>query len=145
MEPAADLHIPRLKFGLLMLAVTALGLACAWIVAGAMGGEGDASRSAAMALACGSFFTFIPAVARISHEYWGVAVLFCGAARILAVLGVAYLITSSDASRPVFMGAAGGAGLVMIVESALAVMFLSQIERARERMKKSASPAVERV
>lgn len=147
MDTGAELEIPRLKFGLLMLGVTVLGLACAWIVAGLGSGSEAESRSAAMALAIGSFLTFIPAVARISRDYWGVAVLFCGAARILAVLGIAYLITNSDPSRPsrpIFMGAASGAGLVMIAESALAVVFLSQIERARERLKKAVPPAVER-
>ncbi|QOJ00230.1 MAG: hypothetical protein HRU70_06905 [Phycisphaeraceae bacterium] len=125
----------RKSFGLAMLGATLAALALGVGVSAAMGGGWDAGRSVVVALAAGSFLTFIPALVPISREYWGVGVLFCGATRGLVVIGLAYALSGGEGGperRPVMVGSASGAGLLLAVETALAVVLLSRLERARE-------------
>jgi hypothetical protein len=125
-----------------MALATAGALLVTWLTASGMGGSSSVAGLAIMALGIGSVLTFAPAVLKIDREHWGVAVLFSGTARGLVALGAAYLIAQQRPemhARPLYMGIAAGAILVLVVETFLTISILSRIERAREAMKAAAN------
>lgn len=141
-----QLSIPRATYGLIMAGATVAGLACAAAVASGLGGSGEVVRYALIALAVGSIATFVPAMFLISAEYWGVAVLFSGVARGLIVVAISYFITQGNpdlSSKALFYGSISGAGMVLFVETATAIVMLSKVERTRQALKlqNSNSPA----
>lgn len=126
----------------------ALATACALGVTAAatsmLGGSGSATGIAAGLLALASALTFIPCIARVSKEHWGVLVLFCGAGRGVAALAVAWVIGQQQMGippRPLFLGIAAGALFLLVAETALTISILSKIERQREALKAAASNA----
>ncbi len=134
-----SLDIPRASYGLTMAVVTALGLACAGVVAAGLGADARTVGFVLGTLAIASVATVIPAALSIGREYWGVAVLFCGTGRGLAVLAIAYILGQSGVpTRPLFIGVVSGAVLILILESIAAIRILAQIERRREALKQPA-------
>jgi hypothetical protein len=141
---APTLDIPRSAYGLKVGVAVLAGLVLAAVVAAAMGGDGRAVRSAVLAVAVGSALTFLPALLRISAEYWGVAVLASGVARSLLVLAIAYAMSKGNgdlAVRPFFVGALVGAVTILMAESALAVATLARWDRQRLALKNSGTDA----
>lgn len=132
-DPAA-VHIPRAAFALVMGAATLAALALAWLLAGRLGGGPSEARAALLALAAASTLSFAPAILRIPHQHWGVAVLLSGVARGLVALLLAYLVSRASPSlapRPLFLAVAAGAILCLVAETAAAVAILAAIERRR--------------
>src|SRR5437763_769797 len=83
-------------------------------------------------VAVGSIITFIPALLSVGPDFWGIAVLLCGVGRGLAVLGLAFVLDHAGTglmTRPLYFGALGGAVLILIAESAVAIRILAQLER----------------
>lgn len=131
----ADLAIPKARYGLLMAGVTLAGLAAAyglglWLD----GGSATIALSALLAVAAGSVFSFAPALLTIGREHWGIGVVVAGMIRNLTVLGVAYGLQSADPElkiRAFHIAAMGGAVVVLILESLLAVRVLSALDKRR--------------
>lgn len=131
-------HIPRGRFGLLMLPITLLAAAVAVGVALGLGGSSREAGLVVLALAVGSVASLGPLLLRLERESWGVGVLACGLARSLLVLGTAYLIetnTPGVEKRPLYLGAMVGAVAILAAETAVAVMILQGIEDARAKLK----------
>lgn len=124
-----------------MLIATAVALGASWGVARGLGGDSRTVSRVTIALLAGSLLTFAPALLRISKDYWGVAVLASGVARSLIVLGICYSIreTSPDvAARPLFLGAAAGAFILLVIETIAAVKVLSALDRRTSTGRESA-------
>lgn len=134
MAAPSELTIPRAKYGLWMGLATLGALVLAAAMAAGMGGESATIRAVLLATAIGAVATFLPAVMVIAAEYWGVAVLVCGAARSLAVIGLAYYYVQTDpslGSRAVMLPVSAGTMLVLALEVAASVSILSAIERRK--------------
>jgi hypothetical protein len=132
-------------YGRWMALTTVAALGLTWGTAAAMGASNDSRISAATAMAIASILTFAPALLRIGREHFGVAVLFCGGARGLAALAIAYMIAQqhpNDPHRAMYMGIAAGAIFVLVVETVLTIQILSAIERRREAMKAAPTAAI---
>ncbi len=141
MRPQFANAIPRTTYGLVMLIATAVACGAAFLVCSALGGTGDTLTTLGLALALGSFATFAPAVLNIGADHWGVSVLVAGVARALIILGYCYAARETNpavASRPLFLGAASAAMLLLIVEAAASIRILAALER---RKASEASPA----
>lgn len=142
MDSSQSLEIPRGSYGLTMAGVTLLGMVCAGVTAAVLGGEKPAIAWATAAVGIGSFATAAPALLTISRDYWGVAVLFCGAARSLIMLAVAFALSRSAVpGSPLVIAVVVAAVLILILESAAAIRILAQLERRRATLKQSAQPA----
>lgn len=125
-----------------MALATLASLASAWGTAAAMHASITVCMQAFIALAIGSILTFGPVLLRIGSEHFGVAVLFCGAARGLVSLAAAYFIADqhpNDPHRSLYMGVAAGAIFLLIVETLLTINILSAIERRRVAQKAGAA------
>jgi hypothetical protein len=120
-----------------MAGATAAALGVTWVMATKSGGTPEDVQAALIAVAVGSVATFAPAMLRIGREHWGVAVLFCGVVRVMIALLVAWMLAkgANQSHRPLYMGIAAGAFLVLIVETFSTVKILSAIERRREALK----------
>ncbi|MBY0308569.1 MAG: hypothetical protein K2Q09_07490 [Phycisphaerales bacterium] len=130
--PTPPVEIPRAAYGLWMAAATAVALGAAWLVASRSGGTPQDTTNTLIALSVGSLATLAPILLRVSREYWGVLVLGSGVARVMIALAVAYTLATrhpNETHRPLFMGLAAGAFLLLIVETVLTVKVLSAIER----------------
>jgi hypothetical protein len=135
---AIDLDIPRGRFGLLMVPAVVLSIALTIGVALILGGSPATAGSAALAVTIGSILTFAPALLRLGREHWGVAVLVFGLLRSLLILAAAWMIESNTpdlAVRPLYLGVVAGAVLILVVETAVAVLILQRIEDARQKHK----------
>jgi hypothetical protein len=121
------------------MALTVLaGLLVTGFAAGYFGGSSAVTFAACVALAIGSIISFGPALFRVESDHWGVAVLACGVVRGMGVLAAAYFMAQNDPAltpRPLYMGAAAGAVVILIAESVIAVTILSRLERQREQIK----------
>jgi hypothetical protein len=141
-DASSSLEIPRGSYGLTMAGVTLLGMACAGVTAAALGGSGAAVGWAIAAVGIGSFATAAPALLTISRDYWGVAVLFCGASRSLIMLAVAFALSRAAVpGSPLVIAVVVAAVLILILESAAAIRILAQLERRSATLKQSAQPA----
>ena len=140
-------HIPRGRFGLLMLPVTVVGAALAASVAAGLGGGSSAVVQVLAAVLVGSIATLGPVLLSLSRESWGLGVLVCGMTRGLLILGTAYMIELNAvdvAKRPLYLGAVAGAVAILVAEAVVAVAILQGVEDARAKVKKSgAQPRVE--
>jgi hypothetical protein len=126
-----------------MLAATCLAAGVAWVASRQMASANEAN-TCLTALAIGSLATFIPVVLRISADFWGLTVLASGLARAMIVLGVCYFLTQAKpglVERAVFLPAVAAVILLLIVESAAAVKFLSTLDRRKAELKRSGQPA----
>lgn len=134
MTDASSIQIPRARYGLAMLAATLVALALGWIVATRLGADGGTQRILLLAFAFGAFATAVPACFPISREYWGLAVVVSGVGRAMLMLGVCFVtreVNPEMVARPLFLGVASGAMLLLFTEVVLAVRNLSDIERRR--------------
>jgi len=134
MTDVSSIQIPRGRYGLCMLAATLVALALGWIVATRLQADGTALKVLFLAFAFGAFATAIPACFPISREYWGLAVVVSGVGRAMLMLGVCFVareLNPEMIARPLFLGVASGAMLLLFTEVVLAVRILSDIERRR--------------
>lgn len=131
MEPATIPDIPRMKFGLWMGLATALALVLCWVVAVALGGSSESAIIACRFVAIGSIATLAPILLQAGASHWGVLVMVSGMLRSLTAVGLAYSAASEHASRPIMLAAVSATGLLLVVESALAIRMLSKLDRER--------------
>lgn len=136
MTPNPELNIPRGQYGRRMAAAVAVGLATACLAALSFGGTASAIGGACAALAVPSIVSFGPAILSIDRAHWGLAVMLCGIVRALGVMALAYALAAATPDvphRPLYMGAAAGAIVILVAETAIAVTILSNLERRRVR------------
>lgn len=91
-------------------------------------------RKVLEAAAIGIPATFAPVILRIKPDYWALSVVGAGTARMLLCLGFCYAVREAAPevlSRPLFIGVASGAALLLAVEVAASIRILSAIERER--------------
>jgi hypothetical protein len=99
-----------------------------------LGADGPTFRTGLTALAIASLLSFAPALLTIGREHWGVAVLVCGMARALVLLGWCFAARENSPgllARPLMLGAAGAAMLLLIIESVASVRILTLLDRRR--------------
>ncbi len=130
-------HFPKGRYAALMAPACAAAAVGAWLVARMMGGDTSTQTLAAACVAAASVVTFLPALlagnTRGGGTNFGVLVLAASMSRTLMLLVLALVMSETRelASRPFWIGILAGGGLVLIVESSLAVMFLARLERQR--------------
>lgn len=130
---AADSQPPRALYAIAMLCAALAATACAWFVAGRVALGEQASAAAAAAVVGGACVVgFLPAFLGGAGRF-GVMVLAASVGRLLLVLIGATLLTeiAGHPRRPVWIGAASGAAIALIIESVLAIKILVAIERSR--------------
>ena len=128
-----------------MLGMTVLAMAGAIGGVLLLGGNTSVGWLAVAAVAVGSIATFVPVLVNIAPDYWGVAVMFCGTARALLVVGVCYLMMQNNAEivqRQLFLPAVGAAVFLLAVETAVAIRILARADRLREAQKQQAAAAL---
>lgn len=126
-----------------MLAATIVAFGVAFLVGKTLGADASNLRFALVALALGSFATFVPAVLAISKETWGVAVLVAGMARALIALGYCFALKETDPAvlpRPLFLAVASAAMFLLVVEVVVSIRILSSIERQRLTTREPSTP-----
>ena len=74
----------------------------------------------------------LPVLVR-SAEYFGMAVLGASVARMLLAMFAALILTEvgNFESRPVWLGVVTGAGLMLLIESTVAIAILMSMERKK--------------
>lgn len=120
------------------MAALCLGaLAVTAAVSTILGGDSATTLRACAAVGIGSIASFIPVLlastSQTGASNFGVLVVVASGARTLITLAAALFFTQmqSLAKVPLWVGAMAGAGLILIVETALTVSILSRIERAK--------------
>lgn len=119
-----------------MAGATVVTIAAAWFMAGRLGGNAATTNALLYGMVAGSVVTFLPAVLRISKEFWGVTVLLSGVGRSLIIIALCYVFRENNAeiiARPLFMSAAAGAILLLVIETVTTIKILSALERQRDR------------
>ena len=117
-----------------MAVATVVALGLTWGVAGVLGADGFTLRTALVAVAIGSVATLVPVLMKFGRDYWGVAVMFAGAARMMVSLGYCYFVRENYAevlARPLFLSVGVAALLLLVVEVVTSVRILSALERER--------------
>lgn len=131
---------PKATYTGLMLAVSLAAIAAAAGIARSMGGDGRTTTLAAAAVAIGSVATFLPILlgrrskdAGAGMGNFGVLVLVASVTRTLLILSAALLFDQTrQLVRPaLWIGAMGGAVIVLVAESAVAIALLSRLERLK--------------
>ena len=133
--------ISTLRLTTLLTAAAVLGAGVAWLVAWLMGASPAAAGQAALSIAVAAPIGLAPALLKVGYDQWGLVVLVGGMLRGLIVLAVAFYVTRSPEvpARPVGLGAASGAVLILIIETIVAVNVLNRAFAAPA--KSNASPA----
>lgn len=118
-----------------VMAVSTLGAAVlAVLVCLGLGGDAGAVKVCLGAVVGGSLATLIPVLMRFSIDYWGVAVMVAGAARIGLALAVCYIVRETNPEmtpRPVFLGVGSAMFVLLVVEVMASVRVLSAADRLR--------------
>jgi hypothetical protein len=126
-QPLAD--IPRVRFGLLMLLASVLGVFVAGLVGWFKGGA-DAAGIAAVAVFIGALASFIPTLPTIPRDYWGLSVVCSGMARNIVILIAAHMLIGEDSPRrAIAAGAVAGGVAMLAVEAVTAIRLLSAMHR----------------
>ena len=122
---------PRAAYAGLMALATALGVGAAAAAAGLGGGGRQTAQLAAMIVAVGSVPGFAPAVVG-RPPFWGMFVLAASMARLLAIVAMTVLLTQmrdlGDAHDALWGGVLAGAGVILMIESAAAVVILKRMQ-----------------
>jgi hypothetical protein len=116
-----------------MLAGIVLGVGLAVVVASRVVADGGAPLGLIGALVgTVSAVGLVPVLVGTSERF-GLAVMGVSVARLLLGCFAALMLTSlGDApARPVWLGVASGLGVVLLAESVLAIVVLSQVERIK--------------
>lgn len=121
-----------------MLGATALGAAAAWAAAGG----GRAAELAVVVLLTASAASFLPLVLLpvLGPARWGFGVAAASGVRTLLLLfgGLAVDIAAGAPRQPMWLGILAGAGIVLVAETATAILVLQRMERARLALKGAA-------
>ena len=123
---------PKGKYGVIMGAVSALAAAAACGIAMALG-AGQATAMLALAcVACASVATFLPLFFGKDGTI-GVMVLVASMGRMLMLLGLAVFFAQTRhlSGRAYWLAILAGGGMVLVVETALAVTMLNRLERRK--------------
>ncbi len=132
---------PRAKYAGIMAVTTVVAIAAAAGVAAMMGAPSRVVILAAAAVAAGSMATVLPAILKVDRQSWGLVVLGSSMARTMMVLVCALIFDKTrdlgDARTALWIGAMVGAGVVLIVESAVAVRVLAAMDKSASALKVS--------
>lgn len=112
------------------LGATGLGV----LVCVGLGGDATAVKACLGAIVLGSLATLGPILMRFSIDYWGVAVMVAGAARIALALAVCYIVREINpglSPRPMFLGVGSAMFILLVVEVMASVRVLSAADRLR--------------
>ena len=123
---------PRSLYAGLMLATSVAASLCAFAAARIAGGpEAPALQTGALIFVV-SLWGLLPVLVR-SAEFFGLAILGASVARMLLAMFAAFVLTEVGhfQSRPVWLGVVAGAGLMLVVESTVAVAILMSMERKK--------------
>lgn len=123
---------PRARYAAAMVVASAVGIACAYLVAHAMGGGRDVAVQAAAVVAGAAVVGFIPALIGTA-QHFGVAVLVASLSRLLIVLIAGLVLTQIGHApkRPLWLGAVSGAVVILIAESAVSIAVIAAMDRLR--------------
>ena len=123
---------PRSLYAGVMLAAGVLASACAFAAASAVGGENAPALQTSALVFVVSMLGLLPVLVR-SSEYFGMAVLGASVARMLLAMFAALILTEvgNFESRPVWLGVVTGAGLMLLIESTVAIAILMSMERKK--------------
>lgn len=144
--PAANLPAQapnKALFGGVMGLAWVVAVGAAILVAQSLGGAGQPATLAAAAVALGGLVTFAPLLARgAAASHFGVFVLGASGARLLLILAIGFAFHQTkdlgEAKKAFWVATMAGAGLILIVESALAVRMLTRLEHAKANSTPSA-------
>ena len=125
-----SVEIPRLAYALIMVGVGAIASGLAWVLAG-----NDPQRGyAAGIVGVGALLSLMPAIMSVAPTRFGVVVFASFTIRNLlfvgAMLAVVQLVEGID-RRPFLLGVVAGAGLILLVETMLAIGILSWLDRKK--------------
>jgi hypothetical protein len=137
---AARVDVPRLPYALIMVGVGAVASGLAWMLAGS-----DPQRAYAAAIvAVGGLIALMPAIMSVPPTRWGIVVFATFTVRnllfVAAMLAVVQLVEGID-RRPFLFGVVAGAGLILLVETMLAIGILSWLDRNKVFAQRSADQA----
>lgn len=137
---ASGVDVPRLAYAMVMVGVGAAASGIAWLLAG-----NDPQRGyAAGIVGFGALIALMPAIMSVSPTRWGLVVLGASTVRNLLfvglMLGVVQLVEGID-RRPFLVGVLSGAGLLLLVETMLAMGILSWLDRKKVFAKRTATQA----
>jgi hypothetical protein len=133
--------LPRARYGALMGLTCVAATVGAGLAARLMGGGEHVQMLAVLCVGCASTATFLPVLlagkGRWGESNFGIVVLGASMARTLLLLALALVVSQGRelSPRPFWIGILAGGGVVLMVESLLAVTLLARLER-----EKSAGP-----
>lgn len=126
----AQVDVPRAAYALVMVGAGAVASGLAWMI----GGNDPQRGYAAAIVAIGAVISLMPAIMSVPPTRWGIVVFATFTIRNIlfaaAMLGVIQLVDGID-RRPFLFGVVAGAGLILIVETMLAVSILSWLDRKK--------------
>lgn len=127
---APTVDVPRLPYALIMIGVGAAASGLAWLLA-----ANDPQRGYAAAIvAVGAIIALMPAIMTVPPTRWGIVVFATFTIRnllfVAAMLAVVQLVDGID-RRPFLFGVVAGAGLILLVETMLAIGILSWLDRKK--------------
>lgn len=138
----ASVDVPRLAYAMVMVGVGATASGLAWMLAG-----NDPQRGyAAGIVAVGALISLMPAIMSVAPTRWGIVVFATFTVRnlliVAAMLAVVQLVEGID-RRPFLLGVVAGAGLILLVETMLAIGILSWLDRKKVFAQRSVDRAKE--
>lgn len=138
----ASVDVPRLAYAMVMVGVGATASGLAWM----LGGNDPQRGYAAGIVAVGALIALMPAIMSVAPTRWGIVVFATFTVRnllfVAAMLAVVQLVEGID-RRPFLLGVVAGAGLILLVETMLAIGILSWLDRKKVFAQRSVDRAKE--
>ncbi len=143
-SPATLPAPPKLLYAVVMLGACTLAAGIGGAFADRLGADRAMLILVLATIGLGCLPTFVPVLfagrTRSGASTFGLCVLFASGARLLAVLGLALAFDQTRDLTPrsaYWVGVMTGAGLILIVESILAIRLLAQMEQHKHRQQNS--------
>lgn len=134
MTPQTAMQPPRAAYACLMTIATGVAIGAAYATAALLGGDGRATGFAAAVVGGASLLSLLPCLlqSRNSAANFGLFIFGASLARIFALMIAVLAIDTAGTvdRRPFVLGVLAGAAVVLVIETAAAMVILRKLDRS---------------
>jgi hypothetical protein len=128
-------RLPRGTYAAIMALATLVAIGVAAGVSLLMGAPERVAMLAVIAIAAGSFATFVPAAFNVEKQTWGMVVLAGSMGRMLLILAIMLILERTrdlgDSRTALWIGVLCGAATILVIEAVASIRIIASMDKPR--------------